>query len=55
METVINWIADKWAHGLGDTWRWFNSLNTDEWLIVLGVVCVLGFLCMRGTGSRAEA
>ncbi len=36
--------------------RWGMShiygLNRNEWLIVLVVVMLLGFICMRGFGSR---
>lgn len=32
--------------------RWVLSLNKQEWLAVLVVVTVVGFLCMRGYGSR---
>jgi hypothetical protein len=34
--------------------RWATSLNRQEWLIVLVVAMVLGFLCMRGYGSRSN-
>ncbi len=55
MKTVTAWILDRWNNGLGDIWRWFNSLNTEEWLIVLATACVIGFLFLRGNGSRANA
>jgi hypothetical protein len=32
--------------------RWVLSLNKQEWLALLVVVTVVGFLCMRGYGSR---
>jgi hypothetical protein len=32
--------------------RWVLTLDRQEWLVVLVVVTVLGFLCMRGFGSR---
>ena len=35
-----------------DTWYWFGQLNQQEWLLLLVVVTVLGFMCMRGFGSR---
>ena len=34
--------------------RWAVSLNRQEWLIALVVAMVLGFLCMRGFGSRSQ-
>jgi hypothetical protein len=33
---------------------WFNSLDRQEWLAVLMIGMVLGFLCMRGYGSRSN-
>jgi hypothetical protein len=38
----------------GDAWDWFNRLNREEWVVVLAVVSVLGFLCMLGYGSRTK-
>jgi len=32
----------------GGTWQWFNSLNREEWLVVLAVVCACGFISMLG-------
>jgi hypothetical protein len=37
----------------GKSWEWFNGLSREEWLVVLAVVCVSGFVCMLGfRGSR---
>lgn len=33
-------------------WVWFDSLNREEWLLVLGVCCAVGFLMMKGWGKR---
>jgi hypothetical protein len=38
----------------GDLWDWFNRLTREEWVVVLAVVSVLGFLCMLGYGSRSK-
>jgi hypothetical protein len=35
----------------GDTWQWFNTLNREEWLVVLTVVCACGFVAMLGFRS----
>ena len=32
----------------GETWQWFNSLNREEWLVVLTIVCACGFVAMLG-------
>jgi hypothetical protein len=37
-----------------DLWTWFNMLTREEWLVVLALVSVLGFLCMLGYGSRSK-
>ncbi len=34
--------------------RWFNGLDRQEWVVVLVVGMVFGFLCMRGYGSRSD-
>jgi hypothetical protein len=39
INTVMNWAA---------------SLNRQEWLVVLLLAMGLGFLCMRGYGSRSN-
>lgn len=36
----------------GHVWHWFNTLNREEWLVTLTVVCVLGFLCLTGMRSK---
>lgn len=33
-------------------WLWFDSLNRQEWLIVLFVCCLCGFLFMKSWGRR---
>jgi hypothetical protein len=38
----------------GDVWNWFSRLTREEWVVVLAVVSVLGFLCMLGYGSRSK-
>jgi len=34
--------------------RWADRLDTQEWLLVLLGVCLVGLYCMRGFGSRSE-
>jgi hypothetical protein len=34
------------------TWDWFNSLNREEWLVVLVVVCAAGFVSLLGFQAR---
>jgi hypothetical protein len=40
------------GRGVHVVFRWFNSLDRQEWLIVLTVGMLFGLLCMRGFGSR---
>ena len=46
-----SFFEDLW-YGAADlptnTWSWFNGLNREEWLLVLIVVCSLGFVMMLG-------
>ncbi len=35
-----------------NTWNWFNSLNREEWLVALVVVCAAGFVSLLGFQSR---
>jgi hypothetical protein len=34
------------------TMNWAMGLNRHEWLVMLALVTVIGFFCMRGFGSR---
>jgi hypothetical protein len=45
-----DWIQIQFQYG----WSWINQLNFEEWFLLLGIVTVLGFLCMRGYGSRGN-
>lgn len=40
--------------GINSTMAWVLSLNRQEWLVMLVVVTVFGFFCMRGFGSRSN-
>lgn len=48
----MTWISSKLNSLYHDGWSWVSALDRQEWLMVLLVVTVLGFLCMRGYGSR---
>jgi len=41
----IGWVAQS-------VWDWLFLLNQEEWMLLLAIVAVCGFLCMRGFGSR---
>ena len=52
MDFFIEYAGEQAAAAIGHTWRWFNTLNREEWLVVLGATCALGFLFIRGFGSQ---
>jgi hypothetical protein len=33
---------------------WINQMTTTQWFMALVVVAVVGFMCMRGFGSRSN-
>ena len=35
-----------------NTWQWFNGLNREEWIVVLAVVCAVGFVSLLGFQTR---
>lgn len=43
---------------MGHLWRnvmrTVDSMDTQEWMLALIAVIVVGFLCMRGFGSRSQ-
>ncbi|QDT74053.1 hypothetical protein [Lacipirellula limnantheis] len=47
-------IGDRFRLSLEDGWHWVQSLNTQEWFLLLGFCAAAGFCCMRGTGSRSN-
>ncbi len=54
MTDYIQRFFDQTGQFRGDMWDWFNRLTREEWVVVLAVVAVLGFLCMLGFGSRSK-
>ena len=40
--------------GLHESWCWVQSLNYQEWFLLLGMTAAAGFMCMRGFGSRSN-
>ena len=47
-------FVDQIFDARGNVWEWFSRLTREEWVVVLAVVSVLGFLCMLGYGSRSK-
>jgi hypothetical protein len=54
MAEIFQRFVDQVFSVKGDVWDWFSRLNREEWIVVLAVVSVLGFLCMLGYGSRSK-
>jgi hypothetical protein len=52
----MNSFLDSVLYHVGDvqerTWQWFNGLNREEWLVVLAVTCVAGFVSLMGFHMR---
>jgi hypothetical protein len=52
---IMGAIQDIWygaADLPGHTWQWFNTLNREEWMVVLLTVCACGFVALLGFGAR---
>ncbi len=47
-QSFVLWCGDV----LHNIWVWLDRLDRTEWLMLLGVTTAIGFLCMRGYGSR---
>ena len=54
MPKFLDRFFDQCSQAPDGVWQWFNSLTREEWVVVLGVVCVMGFFCMLGYGSRSK-
>jgi hypothetical protein len=45
-------LSDLASSIRGDVWLWFTTLNHEEWLVLMAVVCACGFLALLGYRSR---
>ncbi len=52
LDPVIEFLSEKVGMAIHESWVWFNSLSREEWTIVLGVGCVLGFIIIQGLGKK---
>jgi hypothetical protein len=43
-----------WKEYYAEVMRWVTSLDKQESLLLLIVVTIVGFFCMRGFGSRSN-
>jgi hypothetical protein len=51
---MIQRLIDEVGIYKADLWSWFGRLTREEWVVVLALVALLGFLCMLGYGSRSK-
>ena len=42
------------SHYVNKVLRFIETMNTQEWMLVLFGVVLVGFFCMRGFGSRSK-
>ncbi|TWT87113.1 hypothetical protein Mal64_26480 [Pseudobythopirellula maris] len=54
MDQASDFIRNLLTDAYADSWRWFNGLTREEWMIVLAFTSACGFLFMRGMGNRKE-
>ena len=52
MNQIADFCSTFCGNKLDDAWNWFNNLNREEWMVVLALVAVAGFLCMLGMQTR---
>lgn len=52
MDSFFEDLWNRAAAAPSLTWDWFNSLNREEWLVVLIVICATGFVSLLGFQSR---
>ena len=43
-------VSSLWRY----VWRTVDRMDTQEWVIVLFAMIFVGFICMRGFGSRHD-
>ena len=41
-------MNDIYTHAL----KWINSLDKQDWMLILIAAVVIGFFCLQGMGSR---
>jgi len=47
-------MSGMWNHVSNTVFRWAESLNMSQWLLVLLVVVAVGAFCLKGFGSRSN-
>jgi hypothetical protein len=52
MNSFLTSIYYRAADAPGQTWQWFNSLNREEWMVVLAITFACGFVALLGFQTR---
>ncbi len=52
MSSFFYTLWERANNAPGNTWHWFDTLNREEWLVVLAVVCAAGFASLMGFRSQ---
>ena len=52
MGSILDDVWCRVSEAPAGTWDWFNSLNREEWLMTLIIVCAAGFLSLLGFQTR---
>lgn len=52
IDSTKQFIHDSVSGVVQQVWIWFSSLSQEEWMIVLGAASLVGFLVVRGLGTR---
>jgi hypothetical protein len=52
MSAFFESIMYRFGEAQDQTWQWFNGLNREEWMVVLAVTCVAGFVALLGFQMR---
>lgn len=51
MQEWQDYASSLFSEKIGDLWVWFDALNREEWLLVMGVCCAAGFLFLKSRGQ----
>ena len=49
---VYHWVLHTLSSTYHSGWERLRHLDRQQWMVLLAVTMVAGFLCMRGYGTR---
>jgi len=47
-DRAMDWVGGARA----DAWTWVNGLDRQAWILLLIVMCVAGFVLLKGRGAE---